>query len=96
MDFITTDMFLSFAGCITIVAILTQTIKGLPGLDKINSAWSALFCSTVVGIMRLIFLGDYTLTGITIGILNIFIIYLGSIGGYETVKQITQHFTTKQ
>ena len=28
--------------------------------------------------------------GITMGVLNILAIYLGAIGGYETVKQITK------
>lgn len=90
MEFITVDMFVSFIGCLGIVALITQVIKTLPGLDKINSAWSALIVSAFVGIVRLLVIGDFSATGITLGILNIFAIYLGSIGGYETVKQITQ------
>lgn len=95
MEFITSEMFLSFAGCIAIVAILTQIIKGLPGLSKINSAWSALIVSAIVGAVRVFFLGDFTVAGIILGVFNIFTIYLGSIGGYETIKQISQYFTKK-
>ena len=93
MDFITSDMFLSLVGCLVIVATLTQAIKGLPGLNKINSAWSAFICSALVGGFRIFLVGDFTATGIVIGILNIFVIYLGAVGGYETIKQVTQHFT---
>ena len=39
LDFITTDMFLSFLGCLTIVAIVTQAIKNIPGADKMNPLW---------------------------------------------------------
>lgn len=95
MDFITSEMFLSLVGCLALVAMITQVIKSLPGLNKINSAWSALTVATLVGIIRLCFIGDFTITGVTLGIMNIFVIYLGSIGGYETTKQITQYFTNK-
>lgn len=89
MEFITSDMFLTFAGCIAIVSLITQAIKNLPPLTKINSAWSVLIVSFIVGILRLIFVGDFSANGIVLGILNVFAIYLGAIGGYETVKQIT-------
>ena len=88
MDFITSEMFLTFAGCLTIVAILTQVFKSLPGFNKINPTWIVLLFSTIVGVIRIIFMKDYSAEGILIGILNIFAIYLGAIGGYETTKQI--------
>lgn len=90
LDFITMEMFLSFAGCLAVVAILTQTVKSLPGLNKINSLWSTFICSIFVGVIRLLFMHDFTVQGLIVGILNIFAIYLGAIGGYETIKQIVQ------
>lgn len=90
MDFISVDMFLTFAGCLGIVALITQVIKTLPGLNKINPAWSAFIVSTFVGIIRMCVIGDFTATGIVVGILNIIAIYLGSVGGYETIKQVAQ------
>lgn len=95
MDFISMETFLTFAGCLAIVAIVTQAIKNIPPLKNINSAWSALIVSIVVGIVRLIFVEDFSTTGIIVGIFNIFVIYLGAIGGYENVKQITQYFSNK-
>lgn len=90
MEFITSDMFLTFAGCLAIVALVTQVIKSLPPLDKINTLWTTFGVSILVGVIRLFLIGDFTAQGITMGILNILAIYLGAIGGYETVKQITK------
>lgn len=90
LDFITTDMFLSFLGCLTIVAIITQALKNIPGCDKVNPLWFTLLSSIVVSILRVIIIGSYKSTDIILGILNMFAIYLGAIGGYETIKQITQ------
>ena len=90
LDFITTDMFLSFLGCLAIVAIVTQAIKNIPGADKINPLWYTLFTSIIVSAIRVVIIGSYTPTDIMLGILNTFAIYLGAIGGYETIKQFTQ------
>ncbi len=90
MEFITSDMFLTFAGCLAIVALVTQVIKSLPPLDKINTLWTTFGISILVGVIRLFLIGDFTAQGITMGVLNILAIYLGAIGGYETVKQITK------
>lgn len=90
LDFITTDMFLSFLGCLAIVAIVTQAIKNIPGADKINPLWYTLFTSIIVSAIRVVIIGSYTPTDIMLGILNTFAIYLGAIGGYETIKQFAQ------
>ena len=90
MEFITSDMFLTFAGCLAIVALITQVIKSLPPLDKINTLWTTFGVSILVGVIRLFLIGDFTAQGIIMGVLNILAIYLGAIGGYETVKQITK------
>lgn len=90
LDFITTDMFLSFLGCLTIVALLTQAFKNIPGFSKVNPLWFTLISSIVVSILRVIVINSYTTIDIILGVLNTFAIYLGAIGGYETIKQITK------
>lgn len=90
LDFITTDMFLSFLGCLTIVSIITQAIKSIPSADKINPLWYTLIASILVSVLRVIFIDSYTVQDIILGILNTFAIYLGAIGGYETIKQVSQ------
>ena len=90
LDFITTDMFLSFLGCLTIVSLLTQAFKNIPGFSKVNPLWFTLISSIVVSILRVIVINSYTTIDIILGVLNTFAIYLGAIGGYETIKQITK------
>lgn len=90
LNFITTDMFLSFLGCLTVVAIITQAIKHMPGADKTNPLWYTLIASILVSALRVIVIDSYTLQDIILGILNTFAIYLGAIGGYETIKQLAQ------
>ena len=90
LDFITTDMFLSFLGCLTIVSIITQAIKSIPGTDKTNPLWYTFIASILVSVLRVVFIDSYTLQDIILGILNTFAIYLGAIGGYETIKQVSQ------
>ena len=90
LNFITTDMFLSFLGCLTIVAIMTQALKNIPGFNKANPLWFTLIASVIVSVLRIVVINSYTTTDIILGILNMFAIYLGAIGGYETLKQITQ------
>lgn len=96
MDFITSDMFLSFLGCLTIVAIITQAVKNIPGADKINPLWITLIASILVSFLRVVFIDSYTMQDILLGILNTFAIYLGAIGGYETIKQFAQAVKNKQ
>ena len=91
LNFITTDMFLSFLRCLTIVSIITQAIKSIPKADKINPLWYTLIVSVVVSILRVVIINSYTPQDIILGILNTFAIYLGAIGGYETIKQLTQN-----
>ena len=87
MEFIEIKMFLSLAGCLFIVAMMVQVLKQF---IKINPHWLNIICSTIIGIIRIFVLNDLSWTGILTGILNIFVIYLGATGGYETVKQLTK------
>jgi len=91
LNFITADMFLSFLGCLTIVSIITQAIKHIPNADKVNPLWYTLLASILVSILRVVIINSYTPQDIILGILNTFAIYLGAIGGYETIKQLTQN-----
>lgn len=85
MDFITLDMFLSLAGCVAIVSILTQAFKKYVDVNplKINLVFSLL-----VGLIRIIVVGDFTLEGIVLGLLNVFVIMLAAGGTYDTAKML--------
>ena len=86
MEFITLDMLLSLAGCITIVAIVTQSLKHY--FTKINALWINLIVSVIIGVIRIFVVKDLSATGIITGILNIFVIMLSAGGGYDTIKTI--------
>lgn len=86
-NFITIDMFLSLAGCITIVSLLVQIFKQY---IKLNPQWLNLIFSTIVCTVRIFIVGDFTALGIILGIFNILPILLGASGGYEVVKAISK------
>lgn len=87
MDLITLDMFLTLAGCIAIVGILTEACKYIPGTKNVPSLWINFIISCVVGIIRLCVVGDFTAQGITLGILNIFVILVATSGTYEVLSR---------
>ena len=85
MEFITVEMFATVIGCSTIVALFTQVFKRfLP--ESIDSKWLALAFSILVGIVRIIYMADFTFSGITVGIVNIVLLLAIAIGEYEVVK----------
>ncbi|MEI3390503.1 MAG: hypothetical protein V8R30_02510 [Clostridia bacterium] len=85
MEFITMDMFLTVVGCSTIITLLTQVFKRfLP--ETIDSKWLALAFSIIVGIIRIVYLADYSFAGVVTGIVNIVLLLAIAIGEYEVVK----------
>lgn len=85
MEFITMDMFLTVVGCSTIITLLTQVFKRfLP--ETIDSKWLALAFSIIVGIIRIVYLADYSFVGVVTGIVNIVLLLAIAIGEYEVVK----------
>lgn len=86
-EFITVQIVLSLAGCVGIVIATTQLVKKY---IKIDPKIIALIISLILGIGRIIIMGNYDAISIFIGLLNIIPILWGSIGGYDTViKNIT-------
>ena len=86
MEFITLDMFLSLAGCVVIVTIITQALKQY--FVKINPLWLNFFVSLIIGILRIIIIKDFDFQSIVVGISNIFVIMLAAGGTYDTAKSI--------
>lgn len=86
MEFITLEMLLSLAGCVAIVAIITEALKKY--FTKLNALTLNFICSVIIGAIRIFVVSDFTVTGIITGILNIFVIMLAAGGGYDTVKSI--------
>lgn len=85
-NFITSDMFATLIGCILIV---TAGVEVLKKYININPLWLNLIMSSIVTIIRIFTVGDFSAMGIAIGLLNIIPILLGATGGYEVIKNIT-------
>ena len=85
MEFMTIDIFLTVAGCTSVIALLTQVFKKyLP--ENLDTKWLALIFSILVGTIRMCIIKDFSFEGIVIGIMNIVLLLAISIGEYELVK----------
>lgn len=86
-DFITIEILSTMVGCSAVVTLLTQVLKKyLP--DSIDPKWLALICCIIVGVLRIVFVGQFDFAGIVSGILNIFVLLGTSIGIYEIGKSM--------
>lgn len=81
-EFVSIEFLGTIAGCSAIITILTQIFKKyLP--ESLNSKWLALAFSIIIGVLRIIYVGQFDFAGIVSGIINIFILLGVSIGIYE-------------
>lgn len=86
-DFVSIDILATIAGCSLLITLLTQIFKRyLP--EKIDTKWLALIFSIIVGVLRIVYVGQFDFAGIVSGIINIFILLGGAIGLYEIGKDL--------
>lgn len=89
--FVTLDMFLNFAFCVAVVAILVQLIK--TKVKKIDTWIILLVVSTLVMAINFVVKADYTWQGVLTAIVNIFVIAISASGSYEAIVKVAK--TTK-
>ena len=88
-EFVSIEVLGTITGCSMIITLLTQIFKKyLP--EKVDTKWLALAFSIVVGVLRLIYIGQFDFAGIVSGILNIFILLSIAIGIYEVGSSAIQ------
>ena len=81
-DFVSIEILGTIAGCSAIITVLTQVLKQyLP--KSLDTKWLALAFSIIIGVLRIIYVGQFDFAGIVSGIFNIFILLSISIGIYE-------------
>ena len=86
-EFISIDILATIGGCSLIITLLTQIFKKyLP--DKIDTKWLALIFSIIVGVLRIVYVGQFDFAGIVSGILNMFVLLGTSVGIYEVGKDL--------
>lgn len=81
-EFVSIEILGTIAGCSAIITLLTQVFKRyLP--EKVDTKWLALIFSVIIGVLRLVYVGQFDFSGIVAGVFNIFILLSISIGIYE-------------
>lgn len=81
-EFVSIEILGTIAGCSAIITLLTQVFKKyLP--EKLDTKWLALAFSIIIGILRIIYVGQFNFAGIVSGIINVFVLLGVSIGLYE-------------
>ena len=81
-EFVSIEILGTIAGCSAIITLLTQVFKQyLP--EKIDTKWLALVFSILIGVLRIVYIGQFDFAGIVSGIINVFILLSISIGIYE-------------
>lgn len=86
-EFISIEILGTMAGCSLVITLLTQIFKKyIP--EKVDTKWLALAFSIIVGVLRIVYVGQFDFAGIVSGILNIFVLLGTSIGIYEVGKDI--------
>ena len=84
-DFISIEILATIAGCSAIVTLLTEIFKRyLP--QNIDTKWLSLIFSAIIGIIRIIYVGQFDFAGIVSGIINIFVLLGVSVGIFEVGK----------
>lgn len=81
-EFVSIEILGTIAGCSAIITLLTQVFKSyLP--KSLDTKWLALVFSVIIGVLRIIYVGQYDFAGIVSGIFNIFILLSVAVGIYE-------------
>ena len=78
---IETNMLKSLVGCVGIVEICTESVKYL--CNDVNGAWVAFLFSVIVSLVSFLLGDDFSKNTLILAMLNIFPIFLCSVGIYE-------------
>lgn len=81
-SFISSEVLLSFTGCVGIVIVATHIFKKY---FPLSSKTIALIFSIIVAIARIVVSAKFSAGDIVMGFINIIPIYCGAIGGYDAM-----------
>lgn len=91
-EFVSIEILGTIAGCSAIITLLTQVFKKyLP--EQFDTKWLALVFSIIIGVLRIIYVGQFDFAGIVSGIINIFVLLGVSIGLYEVGASVINKLT---
>lgn len=91
-DFVSIEILSTIVGCAAVITLLTQVFKKyLP--ETVDTKWLALVFSIIIGVLRIIYVGQFNFDGIVSGIINICILLGVSIGIYEVSTSAVNKIT---
>ena len=91
-EFVSIEILGTIAGCSAIITLLTQVFKKyLP--EKLDTKWLALAFSIIIGVLRIVYVGQFDFNGIVSGIFNIFVLLGVSVGLYEVGTSVVKKLT---
>ena len=96
-DFVTWGSFGSYAGTVTMTTIITQFLKKIPGVNKMNAQLLAFIVAVILLEATVIFKGEFRFDTAIIAIVNAVIVALAANGTYDVfVSQPTKPVENKE
>lgn len=89
-EFFTWEMLGTYAGCTAAVSIITQFIKGVPGVVKIPTQVVSYVIALVVMLCATGFTSGLTPDGIMLTVFNAAVVSLASNGTYAAVTRVSE------
>jgi hypothetical protein len=84
-DFVTWDVFGTYAGAVTMTTIITQFLKKIPGVDKCNAQLLAFVVAVLLLVFTAIFNGSLEVEAIVMALINAIVVALASNGAYDVI-----------
>lgn len=88
-EFFTWEMLGTYAGCTAAVSIITQFIKGVPGIVKIPTQVVSYVIALVVMLCATGFTSGLTPDGVMLTVFNAAVVSLASNGTYAAVTRVS-------
>lgn len=90
-EFFTWEMLGTYAGCTAAVGIVTQLIKGVPGIVKIPTQLVSYAVAVVVMLCATGFTSGLTPDGIMLTVFNAAVVSLASNGAHAAAVKMTEN-----
>lgn len=94
-EFFTWEMLGTYAGCTAAVGVITQLIKGLPGVVKIPTQLVSYAIALVIMLCATGFTSGLTPDGVVLTVFNAAVVSLASNGVHTAAKRMTGVTETK-
>ena len=84
-DFVTWDVFGTYAGAVTMTTIITQFLKKIPGIEKCNAQLLSFIVAVLLLVSTAVFNGSIEVEAIVMALINSVVVSLASNGAYDVI-----------